>query len=351
MQPVNVAGMMSGTSLDGIDLVLCSFSEKEGKWHYKVQKAVTLPYSEQWINALSNAQTLNTEDFILLHNDYGKYIGNCIMEFLGCSLKARLAASHGHTIFHQPSKGMTFQIGNGANIAAECGITVVSDFRSTDVALGGHGAPLVPVGDKLLFGEYDFCLNLGGFANISHDRERRRIAFDICPVNLVANSLSRRIGLEYDCDGMVALRGMVIHELVEELDNLEFYGLAGPKSLGREWVESDFMPVMDKYDAPVPDLLRSFYTHVAGQISKYVNSCPGKSLLVTGGGAFNKFLTGLIRDRIKARLVIPEDTVVKYKEAIIFAFLGLLRYHNRINCLSSVTGARKDSSAGSIFLP
>jgi anhydro-N-acetylmuramic acid kinase len=145
-------GIMSGTSLDGVDLALCRFKENKGIWKYDILDAFTIPYTSNWESKLRSAHRLNVQDFLLLHNEYGKYIGNLAKQFLEKKPSPDIISSHGHTIFHQPDKGFTFQLGNGAAIAATANISTVSDFRSLDVALGGQGAPLVPVGDKLLFG-------------------------------------------------------------------------------------------------------------------------------------------------------------------------------------------------------
>jgi anhydro-N-acetylmuramic acid kinase len=217
-----------------------------------------------------------------------------------------------------------------------------------DVALGGQGAPLVPVGDELLFGEYRYCLNLGGFANISNRKNKIRIAFDICPVNIVSNHLAHRAGMDYDKDGLIGGNGKIVPVFVDELNNLGFYAKPAPKSLGREWVESVFLPVIAKYKYPLEDLLRSVYEHIAVQISSYLNACGQGKVLVTGGGAFNRFLIQLIQEKTESQLILPDETLVKFKEALIFAFLGLLRYFNEVNCLASVTGARQDSSSGVI---
>jgi len=350
MKPYSIVAMMSGTSLDGMDLVLCRFHSENGKWIYEVEKAVTIGYSNEWKKKLSAAQNLGAVEFIMLHNEFGSFIGKEIRNFLGNDGKADFVASHGHTVFHQPDKRLTFQLGSPPYISAECMLPVVSDFRTPDVALGGQGAPLVPVGDRMLFYEYGFCLNLGGFANISNDVNGARIACDLCPVNIVANELSLISGNEYDRDGIIGRGGNLVRELTDELNKLEFYSVKGPKSLGREWVESEFMPVVKKYRLSVPDSLRSFYEHVSDQICGYINRFPPSNVLVTGGGAFNLFLMELIRTKCRSGIIIPGELVVKYKEAIIFAFLGLLRYLNQINCLASVTGARKDSSSGGIYL-
>lgn len=345
---MHVVGMMSGTSLDGMDLVLCSFSDENGNWNWHVEKAVTLDYPDDWRNTLATAHRLTGGQLMLLHNEYGTYIGKAVKDFIE-GYRADLIASHGHTVFHQPERRMTFQLGNPAFIAAECGLPVAADFRNTDIALGGQGAPLVPVGDSLLFGRFEFCLNLGGFANISNDVYGKRIACDLVPVNIVANELAAQTGMPFDRDGLTGREGNIIGELVNEFNELDFYRIKGPKSLGREWVETVFLPVLEKYKVPVADQLRSFYEHVAVQISNYINEYEAGEVLVTGGGAYNKFLVELIGSKTRSGLFIPDDDTVKYKEAIIFAFLGLLRFTNRVNCLASVTGATADSSAGAVY--
>ena len=207
-----------------------------------------------------------------------------------------------------------------------------------------------PLGDELLFHEYRFCLNLGGFANISNNHKGIRIACDICPVNIVANHLAAGTDKEFDQDGMLGSEGVISDDLVNELNALEFYNQSGPKSLGREWVEAEFLPLFEKYNLPVRDALRSVYEHISIQICRYINAYEPGKVLVTGGGAFNKFLMDLIRKRTASELIIPDEKIVKFKEAVIFAFLGLLRYSNEINCLASVTGAGRDSSTGIIHL-
>jgi anhydro-N-acetylmuramic acid kinase len=343
-------GMMSGTSLDGMDLVLCRFREKDNVWQFQILKAETTVYSGEWKDRFIQAAGLNAGDFMMLHNEYGRYIGRHVKQFLsGIPEHVDLVASHGHTIFHQPERRFTFQLGSRMDIACECGIRTVSDFRTTDVALGGQGAPLVPAGDRHLFGKYNYCLNLGGFANISNENDGQRIACDICPVNIVANTYSARFNQEFDRDGIYGRRGNLNMNLVEEWNNLSFYNRKGPKSLGREWVESEFMPVASKYEISPEDLLRSLYEHVAVQVSGYINSFGKGKVLVTGGGAFNSYLIELLREKSIAEIIIPGNDVVKYKEALIFAFLGLLRLQNMVNCYASVTGATSDSSSGVIY--
>jgi anhydro-N-acetylmuramic acid kinase len=346
-----VVGMMSGTSLDGIDLILCRFYKAGQQWKYRIIAAETYEYPTEWKKKLNDAANLDADSFLLLHQEYGSYVGDLVNQFLiEHDLTADLIAAHGHTIFHQPGRGFTFQLGSGATLASRCKLDTVSDFRTLDVALGGQGAPLVPLGDELLFGNFKFCLNLGGFANISNQIDGIRIACDICPVNMVANELASRKNLEFDKDGMLGSKGSIVPELVEVLNNLDFYSRPAPKSLGREWVETFVFPLLDKYPVSVEDLLRSVYEHMAIQISRYINECDPGDVLVTGGGAFNTFLMRLIREKSKSMLIVPDIQLVKFKEALIFAFLGLRRYRNEINCLSSVTGASRNSSSGIVNL-
>jgi anhydro-N-acetylmuramic acid kinase len=346
-----VVGMMSGTSMDGMDLVLCRFSREGNEWHFHIEKALTYDYSPEWTTNLNEAFRLPAGEFLQLHNAYGRLIGDYVARFLKDNkISADLVASHGHTIFHQPEKGFTFQLGEGASIVSRCKVTTVSDFRTMDVALGGQGAPLVPVGDELLFSGYGYCLNLGGFANVSNRRDGKRIAFDICPVNIVLNELARRTGKEFDMDGKIGRSGIPHPQLVNELNSLEFYLQGGPKSLGREWVDKSFMPLLDKYNLPLEIIMSSVYEHVSLQIGSYLDlSGPGE-VLVTGGGTFNTFLIEKIKSHTQSELVIPDEQLIKFKEALIFAFLGLLRFMNETNCLCSVTGAVRDSSSGVIHL-
>jgi anhydro-N-acetylmuramic acid kinase len=350
-QGYSVVGMMSGTSMDGMDLVFCRFNREKDQWHFQIEKAVTYDYSPEWTANLNQAYRLPASEFLELHNAYGRLIGDYIARFLTENrLSADLVASHGHTIFHQPEKGFTFQLGEGASVVSRCHVTTVCDFRTLDVALGGQGAPLVPVGDELLFSHYDYCLNLGGFANVSNQHGGKRIAFDICPVNIVMNELARRMGKEFDQDGKIGRSGIPHPQMVNELNSLDFYRQKGPKSLGREWVEKSYLPLLDKYSLPPENIMSSVYEHIAVQIGSYLDiSGPGE-VLVTGGGAFNTYLVEKIQSCTKSRLFIPDEQLVKFKEALIFAFLGLLRFRNETNCLATVTGAVRDSSSGVIHL-
>ncbi len=344
-------GVMSGTSLDGLDLVACRFTCNES-WKYEVLKAITVPYSHKWVNKLSNAALLSAIDLALLNNELGKFIGKQIKEFCkDLESKVDLISSHGHTIFHQPQNKLTVQIGSGASIAASTQIKVACDFRPQDVALNGQGAPLVPIGDELLFGEYDFCLNLGGIANVSFRENNERIAFDICPANMAFNLFIRELGYEYDLDGNFGRTGNVQEELLQLLNDLDFYTQNGPKSLGREWFDEEFLPLVRSFQLPPVDTLRTIYEHVSDQISLAVDQYPKGRMLITGGGAHNVFLIELLSEKTKHKTIVPSSQLIDFKEAIIFAFLGVLRLREENNCLKSVTGADRDHCSGTIYLP
>jgi anhydro-N-acetylmuramic acid kinase len=252
-------------------------------------------------------------------------------------------------VYHVPSMGYNMQIGHGANISAGTGLPVVCDFRSADIALGGQGAPLVPIGDKLLFGEYDACLNLGGFANISFDMNGLRRAFDICPVNIILNRYANSVNMPYDEDGLIGRKGNINQSLFNKLNNLAYYKLGFPKSLSREWLDEAFISEIVSVECSEPDKLHTIYHHIEQQIKNVIEQYKLNKILVSGGGAYNKFLLELIKKNTNSQIILPDKKTIEFKEALVFAFLGLLRYLNRINCLASVTGASKDSSGGTIY--
>ena len=344
-----VIGIMSGTSLDGLDIAYCTFSFNK-TWNFQIIESTTISYSDQWKEMLSHAPNLSGIELLKLHKEYGQFIGQCVNDFLqNKDLKVDLIASHGHTVFHQPENKITLQIGDGAEIASQTGITTISDFRSLDVALGGQGAPLVPIGDELLFPEFDYCLNLGGFANISFKSQNKRIAFDIGPANIILNYLTQKMGHTYDQNGNLGKMGRLNTQLLSALDTLEYYKKPFPKSLGKEWLDQEFIPILNQFHIPINDQLTTVYHHIANQITKVIKSDDSK-LLITGGGAYNTFLIDLIKEKTEATVVIPDKEIIEFKEALIFAFLGVLRFHKQVNCLSSVTGASKDCSGGVIHL-
>lgn len=352
---IQVIGLMSGTSLDGLDVCCTTFRREAGHWTYHIDAARGYAYPDDLRRALgSDAQRMTALEFVALHSAYGKFLGERVNDFLNeYDLHPDLIASHGHTVFHEPKKRIMFQIGDGAAITAETGIPTVSDFRRLDIMLGGQGAPLVPVGDRLLFADYDFCLNIGGFSNISFERDGQRVAFDVSPANYVINHYCRQRGLEFDRDGLLARSGTICPTLLEQLDGLDFYRQEGPKSLGREWVEQLVYPMLDASGLGLEDLLRTFYEHVAHQVARVVEAVPAEGrerrMLVTGGGAYNLFLTERMAALCPCRLVVPDGLTVEYKEALIFAFLGALYMADEPSCLASVTGAKRDNIGGMLF--
>jgi len=348
----HVIGLMSGTSLDGLDIAFCRFLFENNKWSYEIIQTETILYTDYWKQKLVWLETADALTFQLANVEYGNYLGLRVSDFIiKNNLKADFVSSHGHTIFHQPENKLTVQIGSGSAIASKCKLPVVCDFRSLDVALGGQGAPLVPIGDMLLFSEYDYCLNLGGFANVSYQYNGQRIAFDICPVNIVMNAIAERLGMPYDAEGEIAKEGMLSHYLLNELNQLGYYKstLNTPKSLGKEWVIKNVKPLLEMYELDEKDLLRTFCEHIAVQISKSLQNKTRGKVLVTGGGAYNTFLIDRISKNTNHDLVIPDKNFIEHKEAMIFAFLGVLRMRNEINCLKSVTGASVDCSGGSVY--
>ncbi len=344
---ITVVGLMSGTSLDGLDLCCVSF-DYDGTWRYRILKAESVDYPAELREKLASAQTMTALEYARLHSDYGLFLGEQVRDFLQRNhLKADLIASHGQTIFHQPSVRFTAQIGSGAGIAAVTGIDTVCDFRTTDVALGGQGAPLVPIGDAVLFGEYDACLNLGGFSNISYAEGNKRLAYDISPVNYVLNHYAGRRGLPYDRDGALARGGKMDHTLLDQLNSLPFYTQNGPKSLGREWVEAEVYPLIEARNLCVEDVLATFVEHVAMQIARHVRQ--GR-VLVTGGGARNVYLIERMQARApQVRYVVPDAMTIDFKEALIFALLGALYAADCPNCLATVTGAARDNIGGCLY--
>jgi anhydro-N-acetylmuramic acid kinase len=345
-----VIGLMSGTSLDGLDIAQCTFELTKHGWNYAIERATTYPYSPEWKKKLTDAHNLSGIELMLLHNEFGRLLGTCVNQFLNNETDGiDFIASHGHTVFHQPEIGLTLQIGNGAAIAAIMGITTIADFRSLDVALGGQGAPLVPIGDELLFSEFDFCLNLGGFANISFKNDADRIAFDVCPVNILINHIVKERNLSYDPEGSIARNGNISSDLLYDLNNLEFYQMAGPKSLGREWLWKKVIPVISRNDLPLEDKLRTLYQHIIIKTSEIIQKKPQSTVLITGGGAHNQFLIELFKEIPGATIVVPSDDIVDFKEALIFSFLGVLRFRNEPNCLRSVTGAKINNIGGVII--
>ena len=349
----NVIGVMSGTSLDGVDLAHIHFTIDTKKWDFTILECETIRYTNSWINNLKLAIDFSESELDNLNQEYTKLLAQIITDFIKKNKIDTLDAvcSHGHTILHQPQNGFTLQIGNLPEIATLTKQNIVCDFRVQDVKLGGQGAPLVPIGDQILFSEYDFCLNLGGFSNVSFEQNGERIAFDISPVNTVLNYYANQLGLNYDDKGEISSTGKTNKGLLDQLNVLDFYQQKHPKSLGFEFVKEVILPLIESFDIPIEDKLCTFTEHVAFQIEQALPNKKG-SILITGGGTYNDFLIERICYYLpKMEIAIPSAKILEFKEALIFALLGVLKLRNEINVLSSVTGAKIDHSSGEIYFP
>lgn len=358
-----VVGLMSGSSLDGLDIAYVHLHETAGKWSYEIIRADCYEYTEEWASRLDNAIRLNARDYLLLHTAYGEYIGELVNRFIadnGLQYQVQLIASHGHTTFHLPAQKMTGQLGDGAAIAAVTGINTVTDLRAMDIALGGQGAPIVPIGEKILLGDYDFFLNLGGIANVSLNHPTKYIAFDICPANRVMNILAAKEGKAFDEDGAMAASGKVDDALLDKLNALPYYGDPYPKSLANDFGTDEVYPIVEAAGLGANDALRTYVEHIAVQIKNAVEqllplakSTSGLKLLATGGGALNGFMVQRLREVLQPlniTIEIPVKDIVQFKEALIMALIGVLRWREESNVLASVTGAQRNSIGGAVWV-
>ena len=355
MFQMGVIGLMSGTSLDGLDICFARFNFNK-IWSFDRLITKTIPYEPHWRSQLDQAIHLSSENLSKLDASFGDFLAVQTHAFMlehKLFDQVKLIASHGHTVHHRPSEGVTVQIGDGQRIADALNINVVYDFRTKDVELGGQGAPLVPVGDELLFHEYDACLNLGGIANISFKKGGDRIAFDIAPCNLPLNKIMRDFfQKEYDQDGQLAGSGEVIPTLLKSLNQLEYYQLFPPKSLGVEWLEAHFYPLIEQYENfKKEDILRSIIAHETDQIARVFNQEKLNNVLITGGGAYNTYLIDQLKHKTQTEIILPSNQLIAFKEALIFAFLGVLNVRDEINTYRSVTGAKRNSKGGKLVYP
>lgn len=345
-----VIGLMSGTSLDGLDIAYCKFNVENGLWRFEIEQATTIDYNASWRGQLAGADALSGNDLWRLHVQLGHYFGKQVKEFVAQhQLKVDFICSSGHTIFHRPELGYTAQIGDGSSIAAECGIDTICDFRSMDVAHGGQGAPLVPIGDKLLFSDFAYCLNIGGISNISFDHQGHRIAWDISPANMLLNYYASELNLLFDENGKIAESGTVHPDLLAQLNHVEYYHTEYPKSLGKEYIYKYFIPLIDSFTIPAADKLATICEHISMEVARATYSEQPQKVLVTGGGALNSYLINRIRAHCVHQIVVPDSKLINFKEALIFAFLGVLRIEHVANSLNNVTGAAQNSIGGAIY--
>lgn len=357
MNSYSILGLMSGTSLDGLDLACCRFWKQDSLWTFEIEATKTVPYSPAMKEILTSSIDLQVEDLLKLDIELGRFMGVESASFLKENeLQLDAIASHGHTVHHRPDLGFTTQIGSGQELAISSGHKVICQFRSKDIALGGQGAPLVPIGDQMFFGKYDFCLNLGGISNVSFEKDGGRIAYDIGIANMLLNHLSKKQGKEFDEGGATARSGILNQDLLDQLNRLDYYHQPFPKSTGYEWFKAEILPLIEDSSLSIPDLLNTSVHHISEQIARQLQiHATGKStsVLITGGGAFNSYLIELLREKLQPEIevVVPEAELVSYKEALVFAFMGLLKMLGEINVLASVTGASKDSCSGIILEP
>lgn len=358
-----VLGLMSGSSLDGLDLALAEFQSVSGKWQFNLMAAACYPYPDHWERSLREAHLLNARDYQLLHTAYGHYLGSQVNRFIEAQqlqYQVQLIASHGHTVFHDPARKMTAQLGDGAALAAITGINTVSDLRAMDVALGGQGAPIVPIGDQLLWPDFNYLLNLGGIANLTLKVNDQPIAFDVCPANRVLNMLAQQTGKAYDENGALARQGRIDETLLEQLNALAYYQQPPPKSLDNGFGTEVVVPLIRQSGLSVADACRTYVAHIVMQVKRALRfhdsaqaSASRFRLLVTGGGAHHVFLVELLKEQLsdaEIDVVIPEAVVIDYKEAIVMAFMGVLRWREEANVLASVTGATRNSIGGAWWM-
>jgi len=356
----NVIGITSGNSLDGLDLVFAGLTEVRGKWTYEIKAAERKAYTIEWEGKLAGAVNLSARDYLLLHSEFGHYIGYAVKQFITdhqLDHQVHFIAAHGHTVFHMPSQKMTAQLGDGAAIAAVTGLPVISDLRAMDIALGGKGAPLVPVAEQLLFPDYRYRLNLGGNATISSSIDNNFIAFDICPCNYILDALAESLGKRFDEDGKLAAGGITDNALLESLNGLSYYGQDYPKTLAGKFGTGTVLPLIQGYQLSTQGKLNTYTQHIATQIAKAVVKLQNgpeqeQKLLLTGGGVFNSFLLQNIRGQLQPyniEIITPDVQTITFRNALMMALLGTLRWRQEPNALSSVTGAERDSVGGALW--
>lgn len=349
----NVIGLMSGSSVDGLDIAFTQLTETGGTWSYELLHTECMPYPSEWEQRLQSASNLSVPDFLRLHTEYGHLTAAMVLDFISkyeLEHKVHFIASHGHTAFHDPARKTTFQLGDGAAIAAKTGLTVISDLRSKDVALGGQGAPIVPIADQLLFSEYPILINIGGIANITINQGAPQ-AFDICPANQVLDFFAKKEGKPYDDGGSLAKTGIVDHDILSQMNALDFYKMEGPKSLANSYTQN-LVSLLESLSTA--DALATATEHIALQIAGCIARAgiEKAQILITGGGALNTFLQERIQDMLPPSftLAVTDQQTIMFKEALAMALIGTLRWREEINVLSSATGASKSSVGGAIWV-
>ena len=349
MNAYQAIGIMSGSSLDGLDICAATF-QKGTKWGFQMDAFVAVPFPDDLYHQLLNCRSLSGESLHRLDIQLGLWLGGQVVDFMNENrLNPVVIGSHGHTVFHQVDHHLSLQIGNGHAIAEKTGVPVVADFRQQNVLLGGHGAPLVPIGDILLFEEYDAWINIGGIANATIRTKKGFEAGDIVPANQVLNALANKLGFPFDEGGQFAQQGKLNRNWHNYLGSIDFFEKPFPKSISNEWVKKELLDSLPETNPE--DALFTYTSFMASQIAGILPE-ETKRALVTGGGALNTFLIDQLKaERSEVDFEVPEEDLIQSKEALVFAFMGLLRHQGEVNCLASYTGSNKDISAGVVYMP
>ena len=351
-ESVHCIGLMSGTSMDGVDLAHCTFTHNNGQWHFQMNAAECMPYPEVWQKRLVHLSEQNAEVFAKTNVYYGHFLGQCVQQFAENNQLTEttdLVSSHGQTVFHNPARGYTIQIGHGAAIAKECNLPVVCDLRTSDMAYRGQGAPIVPFGEQLLFPSHKQFVNIGGITNVSLHSENSVIGYDVCMGNLLLDAIAETMGQSFDRSGLLAQSGKVNQNLLSQLNDHDFFEKPPPKSLDAEEVINTFFPIVMASPLSNADRMATLVEHIAIQLAANLNK--EFPVLLTGGGALNNYLVTRIEAHFENEIIVPEQQLIEFKEALIIALLGVLRLQKQPNVLSSVTGAEKNTINGAVYLP
>lgn len=355
----NVIGLMSGSSHDGLDIAFAEITDVRNDWTFEIKHAACIPFEKEMEHQLRHAATLPVPEFLKLHTAFGRWIGTQVVDFIHSNAlyhKVHFVASHGHTVFHDPESKTSVQIGDGASISGITGLPTITDLRNADIALAGQGAPIVPIADHKFFSEYKYCLNLGGISNVTINGAAP-LAFDIAPANQVLDYFAQKAGKAFDENGALAAQGRVEETVLTALNALPYYKAEGPKSLANDYSKQLIDIIEALNTLSTADILATLVAHIVFQITQAVEKYPAEEghakMLVTGGGAMNQFLVAQLSAALQTKaieVVVPEDNIVKYKEALAMAFIGVLRWREEENVLSSVTGAAKNTIGGALWL-
>ncbi len=350
-----VIGIMSGSSLDGLDIAYCSLEENGGNWSYTIENAICVPFDTILYTQLNTITNLTVPEFMQLHTHFGRWIGLQLNNFIAqfeLEHKVHLIASHGHTAYHFPANATTVQIGCGAAIAATTNLPVVNDLRAMDMAFGGQGAPIVPICEQLLFKNYNAFINIGGISNITINNGEIITAFDVCAANRILNVLANELGQPFDDEGELASAGTINQNLLQALNNLPYYTKPSPKSLGNEFGLQTVIPLIKQFNDSTINNLATYTEHIIFQLTQAINTnkVTGK-VLVTGGGAFNKFLIESLQNQCRQIVVeVPDALTINYKESLAMAIMGALRWREENNTIKTATGARQASVGGALWM-